>query len=432
MIVRDRAMTPPHTWTAEGFSDAHNNTQSTPRSAIGVRVDGTTLMVTVDGRQPDVSQGMTMAELATFMIDLGAVDAIALDGGGSTQMVVDGVVRNQPCQAKDSCRPLRPVANGIVVYHDYGYPATARLAGPGREATAAAVARASYPEGAGRVVLASAGDFPDALAGGPLATAVGAPLLLTGANQLSAVTRQALTDLGARAITILGGRKAVSPELEGALRSEGFAVDRIAGTGRLETAAGIARAMGAAHPRVFLASAGGFADALSAAAPAGILRAPVLLNGRDRLAAATRDAIAAAGPVEVVIVGGTGVIGPGVEADLRALHPGMAITRLSGRDRFGTARAINEWAQRAVPDLDMTELVTARGDTFPDALAGGPFAATRRQLLMIVPAHDVLSQTDAAAYLQARGDGPLAKVTLLGGYGVLSSYQQWQLDSLAG
>lgn len=61
-----------------------------PRTAAAARPDGSLLFVTVDGRAPDTSVGMTLAELADFLLLLGASDAVNLDGGGSTTMVVRG------------------------------------------------------------------------------------------------------------------------------------------------------------------------------------------------------------------------------------------------------------------------------------------------------------------------------------------------------
>jgi hypothetical protein len=67
-----------------------------PRSIVGWNPAGETFLVTVDGRQPGVSAGMTLAEATKFMIDLGATEAINLDGGGSSTFVVNGAVANQP------------------------------------------------------------------------------------------------------------------------------------------------------------------------------------------------------------------------------------------------------------------------------------------------------------------------------------------------
>ncbi|WP_341779659.1 phosphodiester glycosidase family protein [Levilactobacillus sp. HBUAS70063] len=54
------------------------------RSAVGIRKDGTVFFVSIDGKQSPYSNGMTIMELAETMKDQGAVDALNLDGGGST------------------------------------------------------------------------------------------------------------------------------------------------------------------------------------------------------------------------------------------------------------------------------------------------------------------------------------------------------------
>jgi hypothetical protein len=67
-----------------------------PRTLAGWTPEGTLLLVTVDGRQGGYSVGMNMDEAADLMIGLGAVEAINLDGGGSTAFVVGGAVVNRP------------------------------------------------------------------------------------------------------------------------------------------------------------------------------------------------------------------------------------------------------------------------------------------------------------------------------------------------
>ncbi len=58
-----------------------------PRSAVGVEAGGAVWLVVVDGRQP-ASRGVTLPELAAILLDLGAADALNLDGGGSSALVV--------------------------------------------------------------------------------------------------------------------------------------------------------------------------------------------------------------------------------------------------------------------------------------------------------------------------------------------------------
>jgi hypothetical protein len=91
-------------------------TETHPRSAIGVTPDGRIIMATVDGRRPDESLGITLDELAELMIARGAIEAINLDGGGSTTLAVrrpgevGAVVVNSPSDGRE-----RAVTNGIQV-----------------------------------------------------------------------------------------------------------------------------------------------------------------------------------------------------------------------------------------------------------------------------------------------------------------------------
>jgi hypothetical protein len=82
-----------------------------PRTAIGWRADGTLLLVVVDGRQPGYSAGMSLPELTDLFRALGAVEALNLDGGGSTTLVVAGQVANRPSDPQGE----RPVANALLL-----------------------------------------------------------------------------------------------------------------------------------------------------------------------------------------------------------------------------------------------------------------------------------------------------------------------------
>ena len=68
---------------------------SNPRTAIGIKADGTYLLAVSDGRT-DESEGLSLYELAEFMQSMGAVTAYNLDGGGSSTMVFNGTVINDP------------------------------------------------------------------------------------------------------------------------------------------------------------------------------------------------------------------------------------------------------------------------------------------------------------------------------------------------
>jgi exopolysaccharide biosynthesis protein len=67
-----------------------------PRTGVGVIGDNHFLFVVVDGRSSGYSRGMTMTELATTFVDLGAKVAYNLDGGGSSAMIFNNTLVNNP------------------------------------------------------------------------------------------------------------------------------------------------------------------------------------------------------------------------------------------------------------------------------------------------------------------------------------------------
>ncbi|HET7143505.1 MAG TPA: phosphodiester glycosidase family protein, partial [Anaerolineales bacterium] len=90
---------------------------------IGINHNGRWLyLVVVDGRQPFYSTGATYKELADILLDLGADEAMALDGGGSSTMVIQGdngqpLVLNSPIDSFIPGRE-RAVANHLGIYFD--------------------------------------------------------------------------------------------------------------------------------------------------------------------------------------------------------------------------------------------------------------------------------------------------------------------------
>lgn len=80
-----------------------------PRTAIGVTKDQKALLVVVDGRRR-TSTGLTLLEMAQFMLDQGAVDAMNLDGGGSSEMIVGSRIVNEPSDGRE-----RRIGAGIAV-----------------------------------------------------------------------------------------------------------------------------------------------------------------------------------------------------------------------------------------------------------------------------------------------------------------------------
>lgn len=111
-LIRNGAIVSVAEQEQAGFNRASFIERRHPRTAIGRTAKGEVLWVTVDGRQPH-SQGASLPELAQIMKRYGAVDAINLDGGGSTTLVVFQQVVNSPSDGTE-----RAVANMLLLYDD--------------------------------------------------------------------------------------------------------------------------------------------------------------------------------------------------------------------------------------------------------------------------------------------------------------------------
>ena len=95
-----------------------------PRTAVGIDASGSKLIiVVVDGRQPNYSDGANMQELADILLENGAVDALNLDGGGSSTLVIEGA-DGQPIQLGSAIHTRipareRPTANHLGIYANH-------------------------------------------------------------------------------------------------------------------------------------------------------------------------------------------------------------------------------------------------------------------------------------------------------------------------
>lgn len=96
--------------SAEGFW-ADGIDQPHPRTAIGYTSDERLILMVVDGRQ-EGSPGVNLLQLATMMATVGCVEAINLDGGGSSAMVVNGVLVNSP----EGTNQARPILSAIGIF----------------------------------------------------------------------------------------------------------------------------------------------------------------------------------------------------------------------------------------------------------------------------------------------------------------------------
>ena len=250
-----------------------------------------------------------------------------------------------------------------------------RLSGATRYDTMERIVGAGGWRSGGTVIVASGGNYPDALAASGLAGVLDAPIVLTDGNTLSVQASARLTSLAPSRIIVAGGRAAVSDGVVAALRGICPDVERVAGETRVDTSLELYRKGSGWGSTAILATSGNFADALSVSSYAYAANAPVfLVDPGTGLTRAQKAALGTFG--QVLVVGGENAVPSRHVAGL----PG--VTRLSGATRYETSERIAEWTTGH--GLGMDGVVYATGANFPDALAAGPLAGRAGAVTLLV------------------------------------------------
>jgi len=321
--------------------------------------------------------------------------ALNYDGATHQLVMFGGWTETAPSGFVNTTSILAPTSSSAVT--------PTRISGPNRQGTAAAVSQTAFPTdmSASAVVLARADVFADALAGGPLAAAKHAPLLLTSPGSLDDVTKAEILRVLPKGGTVylLGGTSALSENVASQIRALGDVPTRVAGADRFATAVAIANTLG--NPTtVFEASGVNFPDALSAVPAAVVTRGAILLtNGSSQVSATASYMTAHAGSHYAVG-------GPSSWADPSAIA-------LAGSDRYATSEAV---ALAFFPSAAGAGV--ASGVSFPDALAAGPVSGISGDPILLVPTSGALPEP-IGAYLSTRV-GTLGSVQAFGGPTVIS------------
>jgi len=292
-----------------------------------------------------------------------------------------------------------------------------RFAGSDRYQTSLEVSQAWPDNSVKTVVVATGGDFPDALAATPLAGAYQSPLLLTKKDSLPAGFAAELKRLGAENVILVGGTGAISEKVQKEISALKFNVERINGKTRYETAVNIAEEVGMGDT-LYVATGANFADSLSVSPAAGYYADPILLvPATGAVPTVVADYIKANQPEWPIIVGGEGAVGPAVE-DLFA-EP----VRIAGKTRYETNKEFNEFALEFGFLEDQNEVFIATGANYPDALSGSALAASYGGPLVLT----AKTPSEASKQQIQNFETPDSFYTILGGEGAVSSATLKQL-----
>lgn len=209
------------------------------------------------------------------------------------------------------------------------------------------------------VVVASAKNYPDALAGSHLAACLKAPILLT-MDGYHEMVLEYIRDNVRGTVYILGGYTAVSGEFSNELLW--YSQVRLAGTDRFDTNLKILNSVGIEEQPLLVCTAYGFADSLSISATG----YPVLLVG-NALTDAQKEYLSQQDLRSVYIIGGTAAVSSTVEEEIAQYA--TYVERLAGKNRYETSVMVAEEFFRYPSNA-----VLAYSENFPDGLSGGPLA----------------------------------------------------------
>ncbi|MBW8825625.1 MAG: cell wall-binding repeat-containing protein [Acidobacteria bacterium] len=315
-----------------------------------------------------------------------------------------------------------------------------RLSGADRFGTAAAVASAAFPNGAATAVIALATNYPDALAGNFLAGVKTAPILLVDQTAIPKATMDALAALKVQNVSLLGGTTAIASSVEDQLKATNSTapggaklnVTRIGGTSRYVTAKLVAETPGASigvvggKKTAIVVSGSGFADALAAGPIAYRGLFPMLLTAPQLLSPEARSALGDLAIKNVVIVGGTASISQDVRNEMTGM--GITVTRLAGADRSDTAAKVAGFATGTL-GFPQSAVDLARGDSYADALAGGPLAGGEAAPILLTQNPTTLGAA-TRSYLSANA-GKITSGRIFGGTSAVSQQAQAQAEAAA-
>lgn len=321
-----------------------------------------------------------------------------------------------------------------------------RLSGSTAAETSAAISEVSFPDGSEWVVLARDDDFADAMSATGLAGALGAPVVLTDRESLSAAARREIARLGARNIYVIGGRgaikekvlddvKGLSPEL----------VERVYGENSWDTSVACAEKIeshnGNKEGYSIVAMSSNFQDALSISSFSYKYAVPIFLENDEReLPHLAQERIGSLSGT-IFVAGGKGAV---PESSVEGIYQnsGRDVVRMSGYSGYDTS---NQIATYMVENgyLSAGTVAVASGARLAngsDALSGSSLVGKFGGVMLLANPNDALEDVNLVTIVGSDSKGTPAflsayaesidKCFILGGRAVVTSELQGMITAI--
>ena len=273
-------------------------------------------------------------------------------------------------------------------------PSVKRLYGSDRYGTAVKISKTLKKSTSQYVLLADGYSFNDALVSVPLASAYNAPMLLTLKGKLPAATHKELNRLKPKTVIVVSTKNAISNTTIKNLKKK-YKVSVIKGGSCYETARKVAKALQSkvksntkkkvtAPKNIFFVVDNKYADALSISPVAAALGSPIIYvskSGKLNANVSTYLRSVKGKVKNAYIIGGTAAISKSTEKKIKSvLGSKTKMIRVAGANRYSTCVKINRKFKKT---LSKNAVCVARGYNYPDALAGGVFAARYKAPLFL-------------------------------------------------
>jgi len=307
--------------------------------------------------------------------------------------------------------------------------------------TSAGAVSATNPDS---LIIASGENFPDALAGGQLATAT-RPMLLVRKDSVPTATSDFIADYkssfatGSKRVFILGGEEAISADtvtaIQSAITTAGSltppVITRLSGATRYETAKAISdyTAITQADDQLIIANGASYEDAVTASSLAAFKGWPMILTPSTGLNATLKAKLDSF----IAVPGGTDqfvIIGAGIPAEIeqylistKSIAPAK-IRRIQGADHYQTNFLTNANYLLGATNYSGANIALVTGENWPDALAFAGFGLKTGTHLVLTPTAggniNVLTLAATLAGYNDAGYGTNQRMYVIGGRSAVS------------
>ncbi|HHX67506.1 MAG TPA: cell wall-binding repeat-containing protein [Gallicola sp.] len=313
----------------------------------------------------------------------------------------------------------------IILESDEELDTVTRLKGSSRYETAVAIAKEAYPTSK-NLIIANGDVSADALAAGPLANELKAPILLVKKDSAIQGVKNYIKDNGVTSVYIVGGAGSVSENLEKELKAvkEGVSTSRIFGKDRYATSIEVASILKDKGYTNGVIIANGTdakdADALAASTYATEKKMPIVLTNGSVLTPEVKTGLKDMKTAKATIIGGAGSVSENIINGTDLTYTGEK--RISGSNRFETSVEI----AKKLTQANIKTVIVANGYKSPDALTAGPLAYVKNAAIILSKQNEFTSSQKT--YIGTIKNIETAYIT--GGEGSVDKVVETELNTL--